>query len=303
MKILITGATGMIGQEIVKHCQQSGIVVHYLTTSKDKLENSPGYKGYYWDPYNGKIDTACFDQVEVIINLVGASIAKRWTKSYKKEIIRSRVETTSFILENLKELQHSVRQIVSASAIGLYPDSIQNYYTEESEERDPGFLGEVVTKWENAVKQFQTINIDTCMLRIGLVLSTKGGAYPKIAKPVEYGVGAAFGSGKQWQSWIHIDDLSNMFMYAVKEELSGVYNAVAPNPVSNEKLTQVIADIKGKKIMLPNIPRIVMRLILGEMHQLLFSSQRVGSNKVLNTGFKFVYDHIINAVRDLELEN
>ncbi|WP_271765098.1 TIGR01777 family oxidoreductase [Aquimarina algiphila] len=296
MKILITGATGLIGQEIVSVCRQQNIDVNYLTTSKNKLSSDPGYTGYFWDPKKGEIDTDCFVGVEVIINLVGATVAKRWTSSYKKEILESRTNTASLILESLKTTKHSVRHIVSASAIGVYPDSFQNYYMEDATERDSGFLGEVVEKWEKAVLDFETINIDVSLLRIGLVLSEKGGAFPKIAKPIQLGMGSFFGNGKQWQSWIHVHDLARMFMFVVQEELTGVFNAVAPNPVSNKKLTRTIAEKYNKRIILPNVPRLTMKLILGDMHSLLFSSQRVCSGKISSLGFDFDYDNIVMAV-------
>ncbi len=299
MKVLITGATGLIGQEIVGLCHQSEIDINYLTTSKDKLISEKNYKGFYWNPSSGEIDVNCFEDVEVIINLVGATVAKRWTKKYKQEIIDSRVDSASLIIDSLKNIKHSVRHIVSASAIGIYPDSFQNYYRENSQERDTGFLGEVVTKWEAAVNEFETLDIEVSLLRIGLVLSNKGGAFPKIKIPIEKGVGAVFGNGKQWQSWIHLNDLARLFMYVVKEELTGIYNAVAPNPVSNERLTNVVANQMDKKIILPNIPRFMMKLILGEMHVLLYSSQRVSSDKILETGFQFHYDNITQAVGDL----
>ena len=300
MKILITGATGLIGQEIVALCQKSSIPVNYLTTSKDKIEMNPDYQGFYWDPYEGVINDACFEGVEVIINLVGASISERWTSSYKKEIIRSRVETTGLLRQRLETIKHTVRHIISASAVGIYPDSKQNYYTEESAEVDPGFLGTVVTKWESAVREFASLDVEVSLLRIGLVLSTKGGAYPKIAKPIRYGVGAAFGSGEQWQSWIHIKDLAQIFLHVAKEELTGVYNAVAPNPVTNEKLTETIAEVLDKKIRIPNIPKFAMKLVMGQMHRIVYDSQRVGSNKIAQAGYRFEFDNLQNAIKDLE---
>lgn len=296
MKVLITGATGLIGQEIVSLCHRLNVDVNYLTTSKHKLSTNTNYTGYFWNPKAGEIDSNCFEGVEVIINLVGASIAKRWTSSYKKEIVDSRINTTSLILGSLRDCKHSVRQIVSASAIGIYPNSFQNYYMEDAPERDTGFLGEVVTKWEEAVLEFKTLGIDVSLLRIGLVLSEKGGAFPKIAQPIRFGVGAFFGDGKQWQSWIHIEDLARMFLFVIQEELPGVFNAVAPNPVSNKKLMCTIAEKVNKKIRMPNIPRVLMRVVLGEMHSLLFSSQRVCSGRVSTEGFDFKYDNIISAV-------
>lgn len=296
MKILITGATGLIGQEIVSVCRRLNIDVNYLTMSKTKLSSDPSYTGYFWDPKKGEIDTNCFVDVEVIINLVGATVAKRWTSSYKKEILESRTNTASLILESLKSIKHSVRHIVSASAIGIYPDSFQNYYMEDAPERDLGFLGEVVTQWEKAVLDFEAIHIDVSLLRIGLVLSEKGGAFPKIARPIQLGMGTFFGNGKQWQSWIHVQDLARMFMFIVQEELTGVFNAVAPNPVSNKKLTRAIAEKYNKRIILPNVPRLAMKLVLGDMHSLLFSSQRVCSGKISSLGFDFNYDNIVMAV-------
>ncbi|WP_281990019.1 TIGR01777 family oxidoreductase [Aquimarina aggregata] len=299
MKVLITGATGLIGQEIVTLCHQLKIDVNYLTTNKSKLSDNSNYKGYFWDPSNGIIDDNCFTDVEVIINLVGASVAKRWTASYKREILESRTLTANLIFNSLKKLKHNVRHIVSASAIGLYPDSFQNYYMENSPERDTGFLGEVVSKWEGAVLEFETLDINVSLLRIGLVLSEKGGAFPKIVKPIQYGFGALFGNGKQWQSWIHVHDLARMFVFVVQEELTGVFNAVAPNAVSNKKFTNVIAERLNKKIVLPNTPKFIMKIILGEMHILLFSSQRVCSDKISKLGFGFNYDNIKSAIVDL----
>ncbi len=296
MKVLITGATGLIGQEIVKLCHQSKIDVNYLTTNKNKIKNANGYHGFYWDPKKYIIDENCFQDVEVIINLVGASVAKRWTSSYKEEILESRIISAHVLLESLKKTKHTVRHIISASAIGIYPDSFQNYYMESSPERNTDFLGEVVTKWEEAMLQFENLDIEVSMLRIGLVLSENGGAFPKIKKPIQLGAGAVFGNGKQWQSWIHVTDLARMFLYVLEEELTGVFNAVAPNPVSNQKLTNTIAKKLNENIVLPGIPRLTMKLFLGEMHVLLFSSQRVCSDKISKSGFEFKYDNISSAL-------
>ncbi|WP_108866266.1 TIGR01777 family oxidoreductase [Aquimarina aquimarini] len=296
MKVLITGATGLIGQEIVSLCHQANFDVNYLSTSKQKLQSLVNYKGFYWNPKEREIDTNCFQGVEVIINLAGATVAKRWTSSYKKEILESRIHTTSLILKTLQNTAHNVRHIISASAIGIYPDSFQNYYMEDSDKKDTGFLGEIVTQWENAVMQFKTIGVDVSILRIGLVLSEKGGAFPKMAKPIQLGLGAFFGHGKQWQSWIHVKDLARMFMFIAQEKLIGVYNAVSPNPISNKKLTRAIAKKYNKKIVMPSIPRFMMKLMLGEMYILLFSSQRVCSDKVMNSGFYFEFGSITQAI-------
>lgn len=299
MRVLITGATGLIGGEIVKLCHQKSIDVNYLTTSKSKILQKENYKGFYWNPKANDIDTECFADVDAIIHLAGATVSNRWTEAYKKEILNSRKDTTALLIDTLKGMPHNVKQIVSASAIGIYPDSLVNYYDQSFNEYSNSFLGEVVQVWEGAVDEFSKLNITVSKIRIGLVLSDKGGALQEMVKPIKLGVGAAFGSGKQWQSWVHIEDLSSLFLYVLQNNLNGVYNGVAPNPVSNQELTKTIANVLNKPLFLPNIPRFVMKLILGEMHTILFESQRVSSKKVESQGFYFKYHHLEPALENL----
>ncbi|MFT5848369.1 MAG: hypothetical protein ACJARX_001122 [Psychroserpens sp.] len=297
--VLITGATGLIGQEIVKVCHDQNFNVHYLTTSKAKLSTKENFKGFYWNPDTKEIDTSCFEGVHTIINLVGASIAKRWTDSYKEEVITSRTETAQLLLNTIKANNFPVAHIVSASAIGIYPHSLTNYYEERERDVSSSFLGQVVEQWEAAVDEFAFAGIKVAKIRIGLVLSDKGGALPEIAKPIRFGVGAAFGSGEQWQSWIHIKDLARLFVFAVTNNLEGVYNGVAPNPVSNKELTKTVAKTLGKPLILPNIPKFVMKLALGEMHMILFESQRVSAIKIEKLGFNFEFHHLEPALLDV----
>lgn len=297
--VLITGATGLIGQEIVKICHDQNMNVHYLTTSKNKLTTTDNYKGFYWNPDTKEIDIFCFEGVDTIINLVGASISKRWTDSYKKEIITSRTETAQLLLDTIKSNNFPIKQIVSASAIGIYPNSVTNYYEEDEPSVSASFLGQVVEQWEAVVDQFASAGIQLAKIRIGLVLSTKGGALPEIAKPIRLGLGAAFGSGEQWQSWIHIKDLARLFVFAVTNNLEGTYNGVAPNPVSNLELTKTVTKTLHKPLILPNIPKFAMKLVLGEMHILLFESQRVSASKIEETGFDFEYHHLEPALLDI----
>lgn len=297
MKVLITGATGLIGKEIVKRCHEQDISVNYLTTSKDKIKLEELYKGFYWDPKNNTIDSNCFEGVDAIINLAGSSIAKRWTKSYKKTIIESRVQSLQCLKEGLsKTKNHHVKQILSASAIGFYPDSLTKYYEESCTKASPTFLGDVVSAWESAVDEFSELGLLVSKIRIGLVLDANEGALPQMATPIKYGLGSAFGSGDQWQSWIHVNDLSRIFVYVVQNELEGVYNGVAPNPVTNKELTKAIAKQLHKPLFLPNIPEFVMKIVLGEMHILLFESQRVSSKKIQDAGFDFTYANVNPAL-------
>ncbi|MBC2845603.1 TIGR01777 family oxidoreductase [Winogradskyella flava] len=299
MTVLITGATGLIGQEIVKQCHEQGITVHYLTTSKSKLSTEDNYKGFYWNPNNNEIDHTCFEGVSAIINLVGASISERWTDDYKKIILESRTKTSQLLQETIKAHGYNIDYVVSASAIGIYPSSLVNYYEEDHTEISESFLGEVVVAWENAVDGFRDLGCKLAKIRIGLVLANDGGALPKIVQPIKFGAGAAFGSGKQWQSWIHVTDLASIFMHAVQYQLEGIYNGVAPNAVTNKELTKLAATVLQRPLILPNIPKFAMKLALGEMHMLLFESQRVSSQKLENKGFHFTYANLRPALEDL----
>ncbi|SDB19043.1 hypothetical protein SAMN03097699_0009 [Flavobacteriaceae bacterium MAR_2010_188] len=299
MKVLITGATGLIGSEIVTQCIKKGWTVNYLTRSEEKIEDKKNYHGFHWDIHKGEIDAKCFDGVDCIINLAGASIAERWTDSYKETIVDSRVNSLHFLKDALKNSETTINHIISASAIGIYPDSKTKYFDENNTSVSDSFLGEVVEKWESALDEFNELGMKTSKVRIGLVLSTEGGALPQMLKPIKMYAGAPFGDGKQWQSWIHIHDLAKLFIFVAEQELAGVYNAVAPNPVTNEELTKEVADFLGKPLFLPNIPEVAMKVVLGEMHILLFESQRVSSEKIESEGFSFKYPNLKPALKDL----
>ena len=299
MKILITGATGLIGTELVALLLQNGVTVHYLTTSKKKIESKPNYHGFFWNPNQGIIDENALMGVDAIIHLAGATISKRWTTKYKQEIIESRILSSNVLYKALKDNPNTVKQIVSASAIGIYPDSLTKLYTEENTEVDESFLGKVVMKWEESVNKFKTLNIKVAKIRTGLVLSNKGGALPEMEKPIKLGFGSPFGSGKQIQSWIHMQDLVELYLFAVQHELDGAYNAVAPNPVTNKKLTQEIAAVLNKPLFMPNIPKFLMALVLGEMHTILFASQNVSNKKIESKEFNFKYKYLDKALKNL----
>jgi hypothetical protein len=301
MTILITGATGLVGREIVKLCHEKGMIVHYLTSTKSKLSTRDNYKGFYWNIKSGEIDSACFKGVSAVIHLAGASISKRWTKAYKKEILESRVESTRLLKRTIDANNIDIDHFISASAIGIYPSCPMHFYDEDYDKVAESFLGEVVEQWEASVDELKAEHRLVSKVRIGLVLSDKGGALPEIVKPVKLGVGAAFGSGEQWQSWIHIKDLAAIFIFILEQGLEGIFNAVAPNPVSNEDLTKATADLLNKPLFLPNVPRLMMYLLLGDMSMLLYESQRVSSQKIEEEGFKFQYPNLKPALSQLLL--
>lgn len=299
MKVLITGATGLIGSEIVSLLLSKGYVIHYLTTSKQKISQSENYIGFYWDPQQGYIDENCLYGVDVIMHLAGATVSKRWSATYKQEIIESRILPTQLLFRLLKNHENQVKRFISASAIGLYPSDFNHLYTEEDMMQSNDFLGTVVNSWEENADVFQQLKIEVCKIRIGLVLSRNGGALQEMMKPAKLGLASAFGSGLQWQSWIHIKDLAAIFVFAFEKELSGVFNAVSPKPVSNDHLMRSISKQLKKPYFFPNVPKFIMKLVLGEMHELLFASQKVSAQKIISQGFVFEYPTLDIALKDL----
>lgn len=299
MKVLITGATGLVGQELVRLLHNLGYTIHYLSTRKDALKSEDNYKGFYWNIKEQYIDINCFDGVEKIIHLAGARVAERWTVSYKQEILNSRIASGDLLLNSLKTIDHKVKHFVSASGISIYKDSLTAEYTEQNQDFDTTFLADVVKAWESKADEFKELNINVSKIRIGVVLASNNSALQKMVKPIRLRVGSIFGSGKQWMSWIHLHDLAALFVHVITNNLEGVYNATAPNPTTNRIITKTIAKQLKRKIILPDTPKFVMRLILGEMHTLLFDSQNVLSKKIEQTGFEFKYPQLELALDDL----
>lgn len=299
MRVLITGATGLIGKELVKLLLEKNHSVHYLTTSKTKIEEKPNYIGFYWNPQQGKIDESCLYGVDVIVHLAGANIAKRWTNAYRQEIIESRTLSGELLFNLIKKTPNQVKQIISASGTAIYPDSLDKVYDETATATEDSFLSHVVKKWEETANRFQVLGLKVCKLRTGIVLSNQGGALPEMVKPIALGLGAGMGSGKQMQSWIHIADLVALYYMAIEKQWDGIYNAVTPHPVSNQELTKVIAKTLKKPLFLPNIPKFVMQLVLGDMCYLLFSGKNLSAQKVIDAGFHFRFPDIEKALMNL----
>lgn len=300
MRILISGATGLIGSVLVENLRRRNHDIHFLTLKEDELSIfGDKAKGFLWNPSLKAFDLAALEGVGAIIHLAGAPISKRWTESYKKEIIDSRVESTQLIHDVLLKHDNAVKQFISASAIGIYKDSLTIRHSENSPAIGNTFLADVVKKWERAADGFSHLKIKVCKIRTGLVLAKQGGALPQLDKPIRYGLGAPMGTGKQWQSWIHIDDLVGIYTFAAEQQLDGVYNAVAPNPVTSRELTKAIAKKLKRPLWLPGIPAFLLKMALGEMHTLLLESQLVESAKIDNAGYGFRFAQLESALEDI----
>lgn len=298
-KILITGASGLIGTRLTELLLQKGFQVSHLGRSK----KSGAVPSFVWDVDKGELDQQALEEVDTIIHLAGAGVAdKRWTESRKREILESRTKSSALLYKVLSGTNHSVKAVVSASAIGYYGFGFgEEVFIEESA---PGndYLAQVTKQWEAAVDKISTLNIRVAKLRIGIVLSDKGGALVEMAKPIRLGAGAALGSGKQYMSWIHLDDLCEMFIKAVEDEtMRGAYNAVTGDYVTNQELTKLIAKTLRKPLLLPNIPAFVMRIIVGEMAVIVVNGSKISAEKIKKAGFKFRHSKLEEALESLKL--
>ena len=298
LNILITGASGLVGTRLTGLLLEKGYEVAHLGRSR-KSQN--GVKSYTWDINEGFIEQGALENANIVIHLAGAGVAdKRWTKARKQEILYSRTASTALLYSKLQSLPHQCEAIISASAIGYYGWDTGDAWVDENAPLGEGFLAEVTEAWEQEILKLRELNLRVVALRIGVVLSALGGALPKIAQTVKLNAGAALGSGKQYMSWIHIDDLCHMFIRAVEDpNMQGIFNAVAPHPVTNREFTKALAKSLNKPLLLPPVPAWTMRMMLGEMAQMVLGGNRVSSKKIESTGFSFKFAEVQPAMQSL----
>ncbi|WP_369411762.1 TIGR01777 family oxidoreductase [Chryseolinea lacunae] len=299
--ILITGASGMIGQHLTATLLARGHRVTHLGRSKPEGEKRSGVQSFTWNIEKRYIEPGAFLGVDTIIHLAGAGIAdKPWTKERKREILESRTQSTQLLHDELKRGGHKVKTFLSASAIGFYGfEDATTVFTEVSP-AGTDFLAQVTQRWEREVDTLSALGLRVVKIRIGIVLSTDGGVLNELMKPIKFYVGAPLGSGDQYTSWIHIDDLCGIFAYAAEHDtLQGPYNAVAPNPVTNKVLTKATARMMHRPIIIPKVPAFALRLLLGEMADLVLTGNKVSNTKILNEGFVFSYQTVEAALQNL----
>lgn len=297
-KVLITGGTGLIGSHLTKLLLQKGYAVGILTRNPEKHRGQA--IAYKWDIPKGFIDPEAFTDTTFIIHLAGADVAdQRWTAPRKEEILKSRTESAKLLYDWLAKNEHDVEAFLSPSGINYYKQNTDEVLTEASEAGND-FLADVTKAWEKSADEIKSLGIRTVKLRIGIVLSDKGGALVELAKPVKLGAAAPLGSGEQFMSWIHINDLCNIFLYAMENiTIEGVYNAVAPNPVSNREFTEETARILKKPSFLPAVPAFALQLILGERASIILDGAKVSSEKIIEKGFSFEYPNLAPALEVL----
>ena len=294
MKFLITGGTGLIGTRLSQLLIDNGHSVNILTR-KIKNQDNSSLKYFVWNTSKKTIDNKCIDGVDVIINLAGSSVFSLWTKSNKKMILKSRLDSLSIIYDLMKKKKNKVKRIVSASAIGLYPNHQSKVYYENSNDISDTFLGNVVYEWEKKAKFFSDINIDLSIIRIGLVLSKNGGMLEKLLQLNNLGISSMIDDGSQCQSWIHIDDLVNIFLFTSLNNINGLVNAVAPNPVSFKELQNNISYNYKKPFLSLNFPKSFLTIPLSFLglsdfyNDMIGFNKRVSSKKIQDLGYKFIY--------------
>lgn len=296
-KILISGGSGMIGMQLSKLLSENGYEVAHLTRSKKA--NYP-YKQFEWDINKQKIEDEAILFADAIIHLAGAGVVdEKWTEERKKTIIKSRTDSAQLLKTALAKQDKKIEHFIGASGINYYGMDTGNQLMTETDPSGEGFLPYVCEKWEEAADEIGALGIKTAKIRIGIVLSDKGGALKQLAMPIKFGVGAPLGSGDQFMSWIHIDDLCRLFLHLLKNNLSGTFNGVAPNPVSNKTLTQAVAQQLKKPLWLPKVPPFAMKLILSDRADMVLGGVKASSEKVEATGFKFLFDEVKKALKDI----
>ncbi|MCS3796256.1 TIGR01777 family oxidoreductase [Niastella sp. OAS944] len=302
--ILITGGTGTIGKALSKLLVSKQHQVIILSRSPRTGAGDISYAA--WDPANKTIDIDALQKADYIFNLAGAGVAdKRWSKKRKQEIVDSRVDSGELLVKALQENTNKVKAVISMSGIGRYgEDKTRKASATYFKEGDPAaedFLGDTCVKWENAIKPVTALGKRLVIFRCGIVLSNDGGAFTEFKKPVRAGIAPIFGSGDQVCSWIHIDDLCRMFLYAIdNEKIQGEYNTVAPQPVTNKNLMLTLAKkIKGSFYIPIYVPSFALKLILGELSIEILKSAKVSCEKIINSGFQFLYPSLEVALDDL----
>ena len=287
----------MIGTALTNYLSAKGHQIHILTRNPRRFHNTANIHYFSWDPDLQTIDPAAIEKADGLIHLAGAHVAeKRWTQKRKKEILDSRVNSSRLICRALQEYPHAIQCVASASAIGWYGPDQQTIFTETMPAHHD-FLGTTCRAWEESIEPVTSLGIRLIKLRTGIVLSNEGGALEEFKKPLRFGIAPILGSGRQMISWIHIQDLIRMFEYAIENpQLEGVFNAVGPKPVSNKTLMLTLAKTHCRFFIPIYVPAFLLRIILGEMSIEVLKSCTVSSDKIRQSGFRFMYPTIEAAL-------
>lgn len=303
MKILISGSSGLVGMALTKNLERLGHTVVPLVHDDN---NSNGKKDLTWSIFYKQVNIKAFENVDCVIHLAGANVAKPWTSKNKRAILDSREQGTRLLCQTILEHKLPIKKFISTSAIGYYSDPSTEILTEESL-NSSSFLGDVCRRWEQEIAPIANTDIELSIVRVGLVLSTRGGVFPVSAKTRKLGMVPITGSKNNYWSWIHLNDLVKIYTALVTGEVaSGTYNAVAPHPVTQEhfanaliKATKDAGQLKLPFSFTPVVPAFFLKLLLGERSILPLTNQHVSSKKLQEQGFIFDFPTISPAIEQL----
>lgn len=289
---LLAGGTGLIGSRLAELLREKGYTVRILTRSPK------GEAQFAWNPAAGTMDEKALQGVDCVVNLAGAGIADQcWTDARKRKIVDSRVQSARTLHKAMEHKAARPKAYLSSSAIGYYGNSGERMMVETDAPVGGGFMVECCQQWEQAADEVAVLGIRTVKFRIGIVLAKDGGALAEIVKPLRFGLGTYFADGQAWWSWIHLDDVCRMFIWAIEnQEVEGVFNAVAPNPVRGKHLVEATAKTMRQPAVFVPAPAFALQLALGEMSAVVLNSNLVSSEKVSRAGFKFAYQELEEAL-------
>lgn len=296
MRITISGASGFIGRRLLQVLGESGNSLHVLTRrAGTNLPNGAGLS--VWNPTNGAPPGESIENADVIVHLAGEPVAQRWTADVKRRIHESRVAGTHHLVEAIARSPRKPAALICASATGYY-GSRGDELLDESAPPGTGYLPEVCVAWEREAREAENLGIRVVVIRIGVVLDPHGGALQRMLPPFRLGLGGRLGSGRQWMSWIHLADLIELIRFAVEQPVRGVFNGVAPEPVTNQEFTRHLAATLHRPAVFP-VPPLALKLLFGEMAGVLLDSQRVLPRATEAAGFRFRFPQLRPAMSDL----
>jgi len=295
--VLITGGTGMIGTRLSKTLKEKGYRVTFLSRKRKKEDPLV----YQWDWTRDHIEKGALENADYIIHLAGANLLDTpWTQKGMQAIVDSRVRSGQMIFKNIKALNKKPVAFISASAVGHYGVEASQRIFIETDPPAGDFLAETCRKWEQMADQFGTLGIRTVKIRTAPVMAMEGGALPKMITPLKWGIAPVIGKGQQYMPWIHIDDLCGIYLKAIEDvQMSGAYNAVAPEHRTNKDFVHTLARHLGKIIWLPRIPLFLVKLVFGKKSMALTGGSRVSSDKIRDAGYTFKFPGLQEALAEI----
>lgn len=291
--VLISGATGLIGQKLVQKLKANSHEVR--TLSRNQSRNH-----FYWNPEKAEIDEKAFENLDAIIHLAGAPISKRWTNSYKKELYKSRINSAELLFETARKLNAPIKTFITASGVNYYGTQTTDTIFKETDGHADDFLGNLCFDLEQTAQKFETLGTRVCAVRTAAVLSPDGGMLKELIPLANKFLLSPLGSGKQIIPWIHIEDMVNIYIHLLENEtLSGAFNATASQIINNRDFTYQLAKHLNKKVILPAVPGFILKTVLGEMSSILLEGTAVSNSKIKNSGFEFQFEELKPALDDL----